>query len=638
MRVYLTQREGNPMPFAPTPYIPGAPSASGGGWGNSSGTPSGGTMTPEEQAAYDRARLAYGPTASPAYGGADKDLAPQFAGDISSGGNVDDLKKMIYNRDVARTDNAPTRSDPAAYYLGGEQGYAKERATMYDSQAVSASMRGPELADRTVANGFADKAGASAGNLEAQANLQGLVAGGLIGGADGAGYQGQLNAAGQQMGAGASQLGQAGELAALGKMPVGPSLAELQMRQASGLAQNQQASLAASARGGNSALALQNAAANSAQIGGQLEQNAGIQRASEDMANRTFAANAIRGAADIYGGAGQTFGGAGGSFNDAAQGRNNALTAGSGAIGQATTATNANVTANTTLAQNAAQQAQQDADTKFRMMQQNDAIVAANQARSDSITSEQTGLTAGLDKATADRSTGVITNAFNNRDRTGEGTVSGSKGMDTVLAAGATAAGAVLGGPAGAAAGSAVVPAAASVKSSDIRAKKNIQPAAGDIDEMFRSADATAARTNAIAPVDYGFSKPALPAYSYDYKDPSAPGADPGRHFGPMAQDLEKTPAGASVVVNQGGKKGIDTGRLSLANASETARLRAQVDALMGASGPAAQMQGTQVSYPQTAPQPPPRPQANGYGMSDLYNPWREDQDPRLRPFPGARA
>src|SRR5678816_4960465 len=31
----------------------------------------------------------------------------------------------------------------------------------------------------------------------------------------------------------------------------------------------------------------------------------------------------------------------------------------------------------------------------------------------------------------------------------------------------------------------------------------------------------------------------AAPGYSYEYKNPNMPGAAPGTHFGPMAQDLE---------------------------------------------------------------------------------------------------
>jgi hypothetical protein len=57
-------------------------------------------------------------------------------------------------------------------------------------------------------------------------------------------------------------------------------------------------------------------------------------------------------------------------------------------------------------------------------------------------------------------------------------------------------------------------------------------------------------------------------SYSYEYKDPSAPGAARGRQAGPMAQELEGIPG----VVQPGpdGLKRVDTGRLALATASAT--------------------------------------------------------------------
>lgn len=57
------------------------------------------------------------------------------------------------------------------------------------------------------------------------------------------------------------------------------------------------------------------------------------------------------------------------------------------------------------------------------------------------------------------------------------------------------------------------------------------------------------------------------PGYSYEYKHGmmGAPGTAPGKHFGPMAQDLEKTKAGKSVVKpGADGMKRVDTSRLTL--------------------------------------------------------------------------
>jgi hypothetical protein len=55
------------------------------------------------------------------------------------------------------------------------------------------------------------------------------------------------------------------------------------------------------------------------------------------------------------------------------------------------------------------------------------------------------------------------------------------------------------------------------------------------------------------------------PGYSYNYKDPDAMGSAHGRQYGIMAQDLEKTPAGRSVVKTApSGTKMVDTSRLAL--------------------------------------------------------------------------
>ena len=52
----------------------------------------------------------------------------------------------------------------------------------------------------------------------------------------------------------------------------------------------------------------------------------------------------------------------------------------------------------------------------------------------------------------------------------------------------------------------------------------------------------------------------ALNAYQYEYKDPHAPGADAGLFVGVMAQDLEKTPMGASFVKDTPHGKQVDYG------------------------------------------------------------------------------
>lgn len=84
----------------------------------------------------------------------------------------------------------------------------------------------------------------------------------------------------------------------------------------------------------------------------------------------------------------------------------------------------------------------------------------------------------------------------------------------------------------------------------------------------------------------------AAPGYSYEYKDPARHGY--GQKFGPMAQDLLKTPAGASTVEQTpDGTLAVNTGRLALAQHAalhsmhrETrdkfAQLKGEIDALKG--------------------------------------------------------
>lgn len=84
----------------------------------------------------------------------------------------------------------------------------------------------------------------------------------------------------------------------------------------------------------------------------------------------------------------------------------------------------------------------------------------------------------------------------------------------------------------------------------------------------------------------------AAPAYSYEYKNPSAPGAAPGRHIGPMAQDLERTAAAGTVRDTPHGKM-IDTQGLTMVNTAalseqqrKTQELEQQLAAIQAAQYP----------------------------------------------------
>lgn len=67
--------------------------------------------------------------------------------------------------------------------------------------------------------------------------------------------------------------------------------------------------------------------------------------------------------------------------------------------------------------------------------------------------------------------------------------------------------------------------------------------------------------------------------YSYRYKDPSQPGAAPGRQVGPMAQDLEKSPATRGAVsTGPDGVKRVDPGRLTMVNTAAISEQQRRID------------------------------------------------------------
>lgn len=80
------------------------------------------------------------------------------------------------------------------------------------------------------------------------------------------------------------------------------------------------------------------------------------------------------------------------------------------------------------------------------------------------------------------------------------------------------------------------------------------------------------------AALDAAYRRPT--SNSYEYKDPSMPGAAPGRQSGPMADELKGLPG--VVMPGADGFDRVDTSRLSLTNASEIANLRREMDALTG--------------------------------------------------------
>jgi hypothetical protein len=147
---------------------------------------------------------------------------------------------------------------------------------------------------------------------------------------------------------------------------------------------------------------------------------------------------------------------------------------------------------------------------------------------------------------------------------------------------------------------------------SDVRAKRRIRPADGVPNQVSslleqgtaalgdamqkRSAQSEAEALSGKRTAQASGQAAALeaaaaaPGYEYEYKDPERHGE--GRFVGPMAQDLESTPVGRTVVEDTPDGKQIDTSRLSLVNTAavseqqrEIEELRRQVAALGGARG-----------------------------------------------------
>lgn len=94
---------------------------------------------------------------------------------------------------------------------------------------------------------------------------------------------------------------------------------------------------------------------------------------------------------------------------------------------------------------------------------------------------------------------------------------------------------------------------------SDVRAKKNIEPV--DMRQVFGNGGPDLRQAQ---------------GYAYDYKEPNAPGAAPGRQVGPMAQNLPPS------VVQAGpdGKLKVDPTRLTLVNTAAVSELQRRTDEL----------------------------------------------------------
>ena len=444
---------------------------------------------------------------------------------------------------------------------------ARALANGYNLQAYAAGQRNAPQIDTGATNMFAAGTGNALQNANAT-NLYGVRQGlDLAALSNGTGVQGQFGAANALMG--------------MSQLPAGPSAAEQQLRMGGDAAMRQQMAMAAGARGGNAALALQNAGQNQGDIMGNINQQAALQRAQETLANRQFAANAAQAGGNMFGagagtqanalmGAGNIFGGVAG--NQLGQANTNAgltqtyagLASDQGKLGMGQNALNDQTSLalqgmgyNTLADQRAAEMGQMAQNANVYGMNQNYAL----------------GLGSNANAAQGNAVQSQLGNRRLNQENTNN----------------------IISGIGGAAA--TMLP---FLLMSDIRAKKDVAPAGEDISDAFRSADQSA---SALMGTPVSYPQLNAPGYSYEYKDPNAPGMAPGQQYGPMAQDLEKTPAGASVVHEVNGKKAVDPGRLALLNASETAKQRKEIDQLKAALFMSSQsnrqgIMAPQVSYP----------------------------------------
>lgn len=99
--------------------------------------------------------------------------------------------------------------------------------------------------------------------------------------------------------------------------------------------------------------------------------------------------------------------------------------------------------------------------------------------------------------------------------------------------------------------------------------------------DLSRDLDAAMAPTYAAlsgAPATAGTDLRGAKGYSYEYKNPNQPGAAPGTQYGPMAQDLEKSPATAASVMDTPNGKMVDAGRLTMTNTAAIGEQQRKAD------------------------------------------------------------
>lgn len=127
---------------------------------------------------------------------------------------------------------------------------------------------------------------------------------------------------------------------------------------------------------------------------------------------------------------------------------------------------------------------------------------------------------------------------------------------------------------------------------SDENSKKDIHSADADIEQFLQS----------------------IGAHEYKYKDPDQPGAAPGEHTGPMAQELEQSKIGKQMVVDTPQGKGVDFQRSMGTVLAGLAHLNKKIEAMSGGTQNFAG--GGSVGAPvgaQVAPAPQAQPFSNPF-------------------------
>lgn len=413
--------------------------------------------------------------------------------------------------------NDPTTvmSDPSAYMYNGDPNFAKNQQAALAMQAAAAEGRQAPSIDGSATNMFMTGAGNSLGQANGTNFLGVGNAVNTAGVAAGAGYQGQLASAQGLMGAanGPAVQNQFNNADALTKMATGPapaSMAQLQLAAGAQQSMQQQMAMAAGARGGNAALALQNAGQNQGQAMGQLNQSQALLRAQEELNNRNFSASALQGAAGMYGSAGQLqgtlLGAAGQGFGNAAGTQLGAYGTAGQQLGQIAQNQTQQAGTQVTMGGIYADLAKQQAADELAKQQQNDAYSAQMQQLGQQYLSDQLHASSAYDQNRTGNTANILTNQYANRDRSGEGTITGSGGGDKALGAGMSAFATTL------------------PYLSDIQQKQNISAAPEDISNAYRMQQQSAMAqgySGYAAGQQMNYAPPANQAYSQQ----SMPGA-----------------------------------------------------------------------------------------------------------------